>query len=280
MSFQLKGWDYTELVANLLDPDDLPLRYTQVMTIAAIYPIRREPGPDARARRRLDLDLSRPLHAGGRDRHGRDRSRRHHRGQDLFRPASRPPRVRYLDGDGRVFLNRSTDLYDLILVDAFHGGYVPFHLLTQRVLHAGQAAARARRRRRLQRARRHASSMPRRCRRCARCFPRLHLYPTGDGEVIAVVAGRCRRSSRTTLGSARPRCCRRSHGFRFPLPQLLLAAHGHADGRTAPRATLHHRRFRAGRRLRRHRAGSRAGANEVSHCREHERHSFGGTVRR
>src|SRR5215813_3274296 len=38
MSFQLKGWDYTESVSNLLDPDDLPLRYAQVMTIAAVYP--------------------------------------------------------------------------------------------------------------------------------------------------------------------------------------------------------------------------------------------------
>ncbi len=38
MSFQIKGWDYTESVANLLDPDDLPLRYAQVMTIATVYP--------------------------------------------------------------------------------------------------------------------------------------------------------------------------------------------------------------------------------------------------
>ena len=41
------------------------------------------------------------------------------------------PRVRYLEGDGRVFLNRRKETYDLILVDAFHGGYVPFHLLTR-----------------------------------------------------------------------------------------------------------------------------------------------------
>ena len=40
------------------------------------------------------------------------------------------PRVRYHEGDGRVFLNRRKEPYDLILVDAFHGGYVPFHLLT------------------------------------------------------------------------------------------------------------------------------------------------------
>ena len=38
MSFQVKGWDYTESIANLADSDDLPLRYAQVMTIATLYP--------------------------------------------------------------------------------------------------------------------------------------------------------------------------------------------------------------------------------------------------
>ena len=38
MSFQLKGYDYTESVANLADPDDLPVRYTQTMTLAVVYP--------------------------------------------------------------------------------------------------------------------------------------------------------------------------------------------------------------------------------------------------
>src|SRR5262249_40221019 len=32
MSFQLKGWDYTESVADLRDPDALPLRYAQAMS--------------------------------------------------------------------------------------------------------------------------------------------------------------------------------------------------------------------------------------------------------
>jgi spermidine synthase len=40
-------------------------------------------------------------------------------------------RVRYLDADGRVFLNRNKGLYDLILLDAYRGGFVPFHLLTK-----------------------------------------------------------------------------------------------------------------------------------------------------
>ena len=38
MSFQLKGWDYTEFVTNLRDPDDLPVHYTRIMTMALIYP--------------------------------------------------------------------------------------------------------------------------------------------------------------------------------------------------------------------------------------------------
>src|SRR5262249_60494717 len=31
MSFQVKGFDYTESVVNLADPDDLPLPYARVM---------------------------------------------------------------------------------------------------------------------------------------------------------------------------------------------------------------------------------------------------------
>src|SRR5262249_57862650 len=40
-------------------------------------------------------------------------------------------RMRYHAGDGRVFLNRNSEFYDLILLDAYRGGYVPFHLLTR-----------------------------------------------------------------------------------------------------------------------------------------------------
>src|ERR1043165_3594546 len=38
MSFQLKGYDYTESIANLTDADDLPVRYTQLMTVGVAYP--------------------------------------------------------------------------------------------------------------------------------------------------------------------------------------------------------------------------------------------------
>ncbi|MDF1553702.1 MAG: fused MFS/spermidine synthase, partial [Deferrisomatales bacterium] len=36
--------------------------------------------------------------------------------------------------DARRFLARTTDTYDLILLDAYHGDYIPFHLLTREFL--------------------------------------------------------------------------------------------------------------------------------------------------
>lgn len=36
--------------------------------------------------------------------------------------------------DGRVFIKKAKKKYDLILLDAFRGGYIPFHLLTQEFL--------------------------------------------------------------------------------------------------------------------------------------------------
>ncbi len=130
MSFQIKGWDYTESVANLLDPDDLPLRYAQVMTVATVY-------PDA-PKKILMLGLG-----GG--------SISTYLGRFMPETAIttveidpgvikaaksyfgllETERMRYLAGDGRVFLNRGSERYDLILLDAYRGGYVPIHLLTR-----------------------------------------------------------------------------------------------------------------------------------------------------
>src|SRR5262245_41123477 len=38
MSFQLKGWDYTESVISLRDLDDLPVRYTRNVTVPILHP--------------------------------------------------------------------------------------------------------------------------------------------------------------------------------------------------------------------------------------------------
>ncbi len=44
------------------------------------------------------------------------------------------PRMRVHVRDGRMFLRRSRDRYDMIILDAYRGGYIPFHLKTQEFL--------------------------------------------------------------------------------------------------------------------------------------------------
>lgn len=41
------------------------------------------------------------------------------------------PRLRIVTSDGRIFLTQARDRYDMIIVDAYRGTFVPFHLTTQ-----------------------------------------------------------------------------------------------------------------------------------------------------
>jgi spermidine synthase len=216
MSFQVSGRDYTESITNLLDPDDLPLRYAQVMTIAAIYP--------EAPRKILMLGLG-----GG--------SISTYLGRFMPEAAittveidpgvitaaktyfglRENDRMRYLAGDGRVFLNRNSELYDLILLDAYRGGYVPFHLLTrefyslakQRLAPGGAAAFNVHDGSKL-----YASTV----KTLGEVFTSLDLYPTGRGEVIAV--GSAAPVDVQTL-QRRAAALQKEHGFRFALPDIL-----------------------------------------------------------
>ena len=126
-------------------------------------------------------------------------------------------RMRYRAGDGRVFLNRNDELYDLILLDAYRGGYVPFHLLTrefytlvkQRLTPGGAAAFNIHDGSKL-----YASTV----KTLGEVFAALDLYPSGVGEVIAV-ASASPLDPRTL--ERRAAALQERHGFRFPLPQIL-----------------------------------------------------------
>ena len=245
MSFQLKGYDYTESIANLHDPDDLPVRYTQVMTVGVLYPPEPKTRADDRPRRRLDLELSRPLHARRRDRHRGSRPRRDQAAKRYF-GMKETPRVRYLEGDGRVFLNRHKETYDLILVDAFHGGYVPFHLLTrefytlvkQRLAPGGAAAFNVHDGTKL-----YASTLL----TCARCFPACTSIRPARARSITVVTAERRAGPGDARAARRPRC-RRNSASAFALPDLLARRTERAD--TTQNGRIAHRRFRAGEPLR------------------------------
>src|SRR5437763_7416965 len=127
-------------------------------------------------------------------------------------------RVRYLESDGRVFLNRRKDTYDLILVDAFHGGYVPFHLLTkefytlvkQRLNAGGAVAFNVHDGTKL-----YASTLL----TLRSVFQGVQLYPSGEGEVAVVVTADPAPDAATLR--TRAAALQEKLGFRFPLPTLL-----------------------------------------------------------
>jgi spermidine synthase len=216
MSFQIKGWDYTESVSNLLDPDDLPLRYAQVMTIATIYP--------EAPRRILMLGLGGGSISTYLGRFMPDAAVTTVEIDPGVITAAKTyfglresERMRYRAGDGRVFLNRDSKRYDLILVDAYRGGYVPFHLLTrefyglvkQRLAPGGAAAFNVHDGSKL-----YASTV----KTLGEVFAALDLYPTGRGEVIAVATA---ASADVQTLERRAAALQNQHGFRFSLPDIL-----------------------------------------------------------
>src|SRR5581483_5317313 len=127
-------------------------------------------------------------------------------------------RLKYVAIDGRLSLRRNRQTYDLMLVDAFHGGYVPFHLLTQefytlikeRLAPGGAAAFNVHDGTKL-----YVSTI----KTLASVFPTVHLYPTGQGEVIAVVTREPAPDDAAIKANAA--ALQERYKFRFPLPQLL-----------------------------------------------------------
>ncbi len=216
MSFQLKGWDYTQSSVNLKDVDELPIAYTRQMTMAVVYP--------NELKRILMIGLGGGSISTYLGRHMPDvtidtveidpgviDAAKKYFG---IRESSR---VRYLSGDGRVFLNRNKQPYDLIILDAFHGGYIPFHLLTREFFRLvkrnlapdGAVATNLHDNTKLY----YSTVLTMRSE-----FPDLYFYPSGEGEVI-------------TIGTLKPRSqdlvvkratdMQEAYKFRFPLPRLV-----------------------------------------------------------
>jgi spermidine synthase len=130
LAFQWKGWYFQESQVNLTDPDDLPMLYARAMTIAAIYP------QDVKRVLMLGLGggaiptyLGRFLPDATIDTVELD--------PGVIDVAKKyfgireTSKSRLFESDGRVFLNRHSEPYDLIMVDAFTGSYIPFHLMTK-----------------------------------------------------------------------------------------------------------------------------------------------------
>ena len=216
MTARLKGWNYTESRINLADADIVPANYPRMMTTALAY------APQ------VDSILLIGLGGGVLTSYlGR------------FMPDARidsveidpgvidtaktwfgikeMERTRVIESDGRVFLNRNRKLYDVMLVDAYIGGSVPFHLMTKefytllkrRLAPGGAAVFNIHEPNRL-----FAVSV----RTLQSVFATVDLYYSGFGEVAVVVTDAPRA---TEAVERRATELQRKYGFRHSLPELF-----------------------------------------------------------
>jgi spermidine synthase len=130
LSTRFRRNDSVESVVDLKDPDHMPLGYLPLMTAALAYP----PAPKrilmiglgagslstylGRAMPDAQIDvveIDPGVIAAGKEYFG----------------LRETEKVRFMESDGRVYLNRHGGLYDLILVDAFRETGIPFHLITR-----------------------------------------------------------------------------------------------------------------------------------------------------
>lgn len=130
MMFGVNGALFTESLYNPADPKDLPVEYTRYMTVALAYA--------PRFQSLLEIGL------GG----GRTASYVHlHAPRVQITCVELDPEVialakkhfgivedstmKIFARDGRVFVRQTRDTYDVIMIDAYRGTFVPFHLLTR-----------------------------------------------------------------------------------------------------------------------------------------------------
>ena len=219
MSFQLRRQEFTESVIDLDDLDALPLPYTRNLTVALAYV------PELRSLLMLGLGggtTTRYIHrylpqveilAVELDPGVIDMARRYF--------GIVPDKTyRVVQDDARVFLARNEERHDVIMMDTFRGGYIPFHLLTREFfelarerltkdgvlvvnLHAGNEL------------------FPAVVKTLRTVFANTDFYASPSaGNVIVVASGGLARSRNKLRAAARALQAR--HRFAYSLPDLLL----------------------------------------------------------
>ena len=130
MFTRVKTASYVKSAVNLKDPGELPMAYAQVLPASLLYP--------ATLKRVLMIGLGAGLVST-------------YLGQSMpdvqidvveidpeivsvakkYFGLQETEKVHFAESDGRVYLNRHKDQYDLIVLDAYRDVGVPFHLLTK-----------------------------------------------------------------------------------------------------------------------------------------------------
>jgi spermidine synthase len=221
MIFGVNRRYFTESLYDPADPRELPVIYTRYMTAALAYP--------ATLTSVLEIGL------GG----GRTASylNRHmpalnftcvELDPDVISLAKRyfgvseTPTLKLVAKDGRAYLRSDKGLYDLIMIDAYRGTFVPFHLLTREFfqlvkqhLRPGGAVA--------QNIEPTTMLFPAALATLKSVFAHVDTY-YADGNVVAVAYDGPARTD-AALG-ARAAALQGAYKFRHPLPDLFAARQG------------------------------------------------------
>lgn len=229
MRFGVNKCLFTESRYNPRDPTELPLVYTRYMTVALAYA--------PRAARVVDIGL------GG----GRIASYIHD-----FIPEARVscieldpavielaqryfgvrpgPRLELVTLDGRVYMARSTESFDLILVDAYQGTLVPFHLVTrefyailQRRLAPGGVV--------VQNIMPSVLDLDRMVATARAVFPNVDLYRAGGNWVLIAHDGAARSDAELRTRALE---LQGAHGLRYPLESMLAVRRADAAAKGEP----------------------------------------------
>jgi predicted membrane-bound spermidine synthase len=222
LSSMFKGQRNTvESIVDLKDPDALPVPYNQVMPVALAYPQATQrilmiglgagsistylgrAMPDAK----IDVvELDPGVIAAGKDYFG----------------LRETDRMRFIEGDGRVYLNRHNDLYDLILLDAFRELGIPFQMLTQEfytLVNAHLAPGGAMASNLAANTKLYLSTLV----TLRAVFPTVDIYPewrdAGEAQAIVVAQPEPRPSADALL--QRATALQAQYHFRYPLPPLV-----------------------------------------------------------
>jgi spermidine synthase len=207
---------YTESILNVNDELDLPVTYTKYLTVGAAYT------------RKLDNILMIGLGAGRTSWY----LHRHLPASDITAVELDPEvisiaqrffglkgneRYELVENDGRRFLMRDESVYDLILIDAYRGPFVPFHLLTREFYaevkaHLGPHGVMA------QNVEPSTMLFDSAFATISSVFDHVDAYPA-DSNVVLVAYG-SEPISEFQLDS-RSRELQNQYGFRYPLPELI-----------------------------------------------------------
>jgi predicted membrane-bound spermidine synthase len=213
--------DYIESVVDLKDPDAMPVPYNQIMPVALAYPQETKrilmiglgagsistylgrAMPDAQ----IDVvELDPGVIAVGKQYFG----------------LRETDKVRFIESDGRVYLNRHKHSYDLILLDAFRELGVPFHMLTrefyalvkEHLAPGGAVASNV-----VANTKLYLSTLV----TLRAVFPTVDVYPAwserNETQAIAVAVSAPRPASESLM--QRALALQAEYRFRYPLPALV-----------------------------------------------------------